>query len=210
MNKLKIKEEKIINIEDNTSREFYFYQDSNFLYTFHLGRGAKLTVYHYIVDSSSSISVHLDGEYAEVDYHCSILNQNDHQLKFNVEHHANHTTSNIYNHGVNQKNNKLHFDICGFVSNTSKGCICNQENQIINLDHGESTILPKLLIDQYDVSSSHSAYIGKFSDEILFYFMSRGISPKMALELLVRALLMNGGGEDHIEVKKLIEKIEML
>lgn len=210
MNKLKIKEEKIINIEEGTSKEFYFYQDSDSSYTFHIGRNAVLRVYHYIFDATSSISIHLDEEYAEVEYHCSILNQGNHQLRIFVDHNASNTISNIYNHGVNQRNNKLHFDVCGNVLNTSVGCICNQENQIINLESGESTILPKLLIDQYDVSSTHSAYIGKFSDEILFYLMSRGISRKKSYELLIRALLINRGVDDHLEVKKLIERIEMI
>ena len=67
-----------------------------------------------------------------------------------------------------------------------------------------------MLIDQYEVTSSHSAYIGKFSDDILFYFMSRGISKKIAYELLIRALLINQGSLDAIEVRKMIEKIEMI
>ena len=49
-----------------------------------------------------------------------------------------------------------------------------------------------------------------FSDDILFYFMSRGISKKTAYELLIRALLINQGSLDANEVKKMIEKIEMI
>ena len=40
--------------------------------------------------------------------------------------------------------------------------------------------------------------------------MSRGISKKIAYELLIRALLINQGSLDAIEVKKMIEKIEMI
>lgn len=210
MNKLKIKEEKVITVEANTLKEFYFYDEGNCFYTFHVEKNATLRVFHYIFDATSSISINLDGEYATVDYYTSVLNKEDHQLQICVSHHASHTVSNIYNHGVNEKSRKLHFDVCGTVLKTSKGCICNQENQIINLANGQSTILPKLLIDQYDVSSTHSAYIGKFSDEMLFYFMSRGISQKKTYELLIASLLINHGNRDHEEVKKLIEKIEMI
>ena len=45
---------------------------------------------------------------------------------------------------------------------------------------------------------------------MIYYFMSRGISKKIAYELLIRALLINQGSLDAIEVKKMIEKIEMI
>ncbi|MCI8460489.1 MAG: SufD family Fe-S cluster assembly protein, partial [Bacilli bacterium] len=84
----------------------------------------------------------------------------------------------------------------------SSKCICNQENQIINMDNGKSTILPILLIDNYDVDSNHSAYIGKFRDEEIFYLMSRGISRSMANRLLLRGFLINS---DSIELEKILE-----
>ena len=46
MNKLKIKEEKIINVEDNEVRELYFYQDDDCSYVFRLGKNSSLVVYH--------------------------------------------------------------------------------------------------------------------------------------------------------------------
>ena len=99
--------------------------------------------------------------------------------------------------------NKLDFEITGNVLNKSGKCECNQKNQILNISDGKSTILPKLLIDNYDVISSHSAYIGKFKDEILFYLMSRGISEKVSYDLLIKSFLVNGC--DNTE---LIEKLE--
>ena len=80
---------------------------------------------------------------------------------------------------------------------------CNQKNQILNIKEGKSTILPKLLIDNYDVVSSHSAYIGKFKDEILFYLMSRGISEKVSYDLLIKSFLVNNS-----ENKEIIETLE--
>ena len=62
MNKLKIKEEKVINVEDNEVRELYFYQDDECSYVFRLGRNASLVVYHYIFDAYTSVLIELDGE----------------------------------------------------------------------------------------------------------------------------------------------------
>ena len=90
-----------------------------------------------------------------------------------------------------------------------KGSICNQENRIININDGKSTICPNLLIDSYDVVSSHAAYIGKFSDDVLFYLMSRGINKKKAYELLILSFLLPEGIDKEkienfiLEVKKI-------
>ena len=147
--------------------------------------------------------INLNGENAEVEYHYSTINYDDHKYKTVVNHNSSKTISNIYNHGVNVKDNKLDFDITGYVPNKSDKSECNQKNQILNIKDGKSTILPKLLIDNYDVVSSHSAYIGKFKDEILFYLMSRGISEKVSYDLLIKSFLVNG-----CERKEIIETLE--
>ena len=49
--------------------------------------------------------------------------------------------------------------------------------------------MPNLYIDSHDVEASHSALIGKFSDEELFYLQSRGLDIKSAEKLLVTGFL---------------------
>ena len=135
MNKLKIKKEKIINVEDNEVRELYFYQDDDCSYVFRLGKNSSLVVYHYIFDASTSVLIELDDENSEVSYHSSVLSRGDNKFMLHVNHNASNTISNVYNHGVNRNSNKLDFDICGKVLNTSRNCVCNQENQIINISY---------------------------------------------------------------------------
>ena len=62
-----------------------------------------------------------------------------------VNHNASNTVSNVYNHGLNVFNNNLDYNVTGKVLATSNNCICNQENQIINMNDGKSTICPNLL-----------------------------------------------------------------
>ena len=116
---------------------------------------------------------------------------------------------NANDHGVNVLDNVLDFNVTGVVLKDIKGSICNQENRIININDGKSTICPNLLIDSYDVVSSHAAYIGKFSDDVLFYLMSKGINKKKAYELLILSFLLPEGIEKEkienfiLEVKKI-------
>ena len=59
------------------------------------------------------------------------------------------------------------------------------------MNENKCAINPNLLIDENDVSASHSALIGKFNDEEIFYLRSRGISEKNAVNLLVKGLLLS-------------------
>ena len=192
---------EIVDIKEN--KELYLFDKTNQSRTYNVSENSKLAVYQYGINIDNDIVINLNGENAEVEYHYSTINYDDHKYKIVVNHNSSKTISNIYNHGVNVKDNKLDFDITGYVPNKSDKSECNQKNQILNISDGKSTILPKLLIDNYDVVSSHSAYIGKFKDEILFYLMSRGISEKVSYDLLIKSFLVNGC--DNTE---LIEKLE--
>ena len=167
-------------------------------------------LYHYAVDSSSQIEVHLTKPGVNFTYYYSVINHDDHDMKVSIYHDVDHTTSNLYNHGVNTSSNKLFFDVSSYVPKDSPKCVCNQENQIINLENGKSTICPKLYIDQYDVDSSHAAYIGSFPEDTLFYMMSRGISFKACNELLMKGFLLSSDSIDLSKIDFFIKKLESL
>ena len=193
---------RIIDVKER-EKVFYDFDITNQYVIYNVSENSKLVVYQYGINIDNNIIINLNGENASVEYHYSTINYDDHKYKIDVNHNNSKTISNIYNHGINVFDNKLDFDITGNVLNKSDKCECNQKNQILNISDGKSTILPKLLIDNYDVISSHSAYIGKFKDEILFYLMSRGISEKVSYDLLIKSFLVNGC--DNTE---LIEKLE--
>lgn len=193
---------KIIDVKES-EEVFYNFDITNQNVIYNVSENSKLVVYQYGINIDNNIIINLNGENASVEYHYSTINYDNHKYKIDVNHNNSKTISNIYNHGINVFDNKLDFDITGNVLNKSGKCECNQKNQILNISDGKSTILPKLLIDNFDVISSHSAYIGKFKDEILFYLMSRGISEKVSYDLLIKSFLVNGC--DNTE---LIEKLE--
>ena len=193
---------RIIDVKER-EKVFYDFDITNQDVIYNVSENSKLVVYQYGINIDNNIIINLNGENASVEYHYSTINYDDHKYKIDVNHNNSKTISNLYNHGINVLDNKLDFDVTGNVLNKSDKCECNQKNQILNISDGKSTILPKLLIDNYDVISSHSAYIGKFKDEILFYLMSRGISEKVSYDLLIKSFLVNGC--DNTE---LIEKLE--
>lgn len=193
---------KIIDVKES-EEVFYNFDITNQNVIYNVSNNSKLVVYQYGINIDNNIIINLNGENSNVEYHYSTINYDDHKYKIEVNHNNSKTISNLYNHGINVLDNKLDFDITGNVLNKSDKCECNQKNQILNISDGKSTILPKLLIDNYDVISSHSAYIGKFKDEILFYLMSRGISEKVSYDLLIKNFLING-----CENKEILEMLE--
>ena len=105
-----------------------------------------------------------------------------------INHNEKNTVSDITNHGVN-KEGTLVFNVTSVVSNDVIDCKVNQNNRIINLTEEKCEIKPILLIDENDVEANHSALIGKFSDEEMFYLNSRGIDDELALNLLIKGFL---------------------
>lgn len=167
-------------------------------------------IYHFSINSSSNVEINLCSEGVNLYYYYNTINYTDNEFNIVVNHNNSNTHSEVFNHGVNVSDNYLTFTVDGVVPDSSSKCICNQDNQIINMKDGKSTIKPNLYIDNYDVDSNHAAYIGKFKDEIMFYMMSRGISKKTAYEVLLKSFLINSDSIDLGRIEKFVLEINKI
>ena len=165
-------------------------------------------IYHFSINGSSDVEINLDVENVTLYYYYGNINYDDNTFNIKINHLASNTHSEVFNHGVNVFDNKLSYYVDGIVPKNSNKCICNQDNQIINMNDGKSTICPNLLIDNYDVESNHAAYIGCFKEDILFYMMSRGISREVASRLLLNGFLINSDSIDMNKLAKFILEIK--
>ena len=190
---------KILYVLDNNDKKDYKYNICE-----------DTIIYHFAVNSSSKVDINLITEGVTLYYYYSNINYDDNDFKIKINHKKSNTHSEVFNHGVNVGNNKLSYIVDGTVLKTSDKCICNQENQIINMDNGNSTICPNLLIDNYDVDSNHSAYIGKFSEDKLFYLMSRGITRDEANRLLLNGFLLDSDSIDLNRIERFVKEIEKI
>ena len=194
-------------VEDNKDVVIYLFGSGNL--SFNIASNCRVKVYHVGVDISNNIRINLNGEGTELVYNYDVVNYKDNEMTMEIRHNAFNTKSNVFNHGVNVGLNHLNFNVSGVVLKDIKDAICNQENRIINISNGKSTICPNLLIDSYDVVSSHAAYIGKFNDEILFYLMSRGIKRKDAYYLLIISFLLPND-IDRDKIKDFISEVKKI
>ncbi len=212
MNRIVLDKEEVIQVfedleiivEKGKKKKLYLFSLESHQISITLMDQSSLEVVHCALDCSDQIEVYLNGLESTINYSYRHINISDHKLSFSIFHNQDHTHSFISCHGLNKENASLCFDINPKVEKNAFGCTCNQENRIINLKEGSATICPNLLIDNFDGTSNHSAYIGNFSEEEIFYLMSRGLSRKTSNELLLRNFLIG----DHIIEEKIPQFVE--
>lgn len=234
MNKLLVNSEEEINnlvIEEDTELVFNFKDTSRDIYivvedniclnivdiSFNTSNKINITlkndsrvIYNkFSINSGDYIYTLLDGEYSNVVINNSVVNNDDTKMKFVIEHNNTNTSSNLSNHGVNNSSGTLYFNVDSKINRSAFLACANQENKIINLVTGDSKILPNLLVDNYDVSASHSAYISDFDKESMFYLKSRGISEKDARRLLLEGFLIGNLDVDDETKKNLLSYIKI-
>ena len=152
------------------------------------------------------ITVNLNSEKSEIILYNSVISSSLVNVNIKINHNFKNTTSNIYNNGATIKKGAINFNVISKVSKNIKGCIVNQESKIISLnDNNDNKISPILLIDEYDVEAKHSAFIGKFDENELFYLQSRGLCMKDATSLLLDGMLI-GTLKVCFEEKKLLKE----
>ena len=175
-------EKSKIDIEINIKKDVHFN-------LFELKEGNEIKVqYKYNLEEYSNVLVNkfydvtilkeldiinLNGELSEINYNFNTISKDKQNIDIVVYHNHKNTISNLNNKAVNILDGSTTFNITGSVYNTITDCIINQNNRIINLNDKKCVINPILLIDENDVEANHSALIGKFSKEELFYLMSR-------------------------------------
>ena len=177
---------------------------------YHYNITEDTVIYHFSINSGGKVDIHLVTEGVSLYYYYNNISYSNHTFTIDVVHAKSRTHSEVFNHGVNVGNDSLTYYVNGIVPKSSSKCICNQENQIVNLKDGKSTIWPNLLIDNYDVDSNHGAYIGKFSEEKIFYMMSRGLSYEEANRLLLNGFLLNSDSIDLNQISDFVEEIEKI
>ena len=154
------------------------------------------------------VIVKLKEENAKIDYNFKTISNKKETYDYHIFHDAKNTYSNIKNNGVCIEDGSIIYQVSSFVPKDITSCIVNQNNRIINLTDNKCEIMPNLYIDSNDVEASHSALIGKFTDEEMFYIQSRGIDYNNALKLLITGFLTSDIKNNKIlrEVNKNIEK----
>lgn len=159
--------------------------------TYNIDSNSQVLINKFSIDCSDKITININDENSKVTFNSSIINYKDNEYRQIINHNYKNSESKIVNHCLNIKENKLKLIIDGIIKKDSTNTIFKQDNKIINLKNGNSFILPNLIVDNNDIEASHSAYIGTFDEDVIFYMMTRGLTEKEANNLLIKAFLIN-------------------
>ncbi|MBR3209992.1 MAG: SufD family Fe-S cluster assembly protein [Bacilli bacterium] len=206
-----IKLDFCFNILDAVSLELFEVKNRGeykYQFKYYLDKNSKLCVQklHDVSKIKEMNMVNLNGENAEINFILKTVCKDKEKYNFMVYHNAKKTISNIVNNGVNILDGELEFNVSSFIPKGIKKCETSQKNRIVNLVKKKCTIKPNLFIDEEDVCANHSAYIGNFSYDELFYLMSRGICKNDAINLLIKGFLIKDVFYDNDFISHMIDR----
>ena len=179
-------------------------------YTYELFENSVIDVLKFqnVKSIKEFICIKLKEKNSKITYNFRTISNEKEAYDYNIMHEAKDTISNVKNSGVCIGNGAIIYQVSSFVPKNINGCIANQNNRIINLTNNKCEILPNLYIDNSNVSASHSALIGKFSDDEVFYMQSRGLDYDTTIKLLILGFLTSDIGNNKMikEIKKEVKK----
>lgn len=149
--------------------------------------------------------INLNGTNAKADFYFKTIAKEQEVIDIIVNHNIKKTTSNINVDGLTIEDGSINLTVTTIIPNGCSECVATQQNEIVKLNNTTSTIKPLLLIEENDVSASHSARIGSFNEKNLFYLMSRGLSYNSAEKLLIKGFLTRNINEMDI-INRFINK----
>ena len=158
-------------------------------------------------DSSIKTKLNILKDSLNINYSYSTINEKDNSYEIDINHLAKNINSNVINHGIN-KDKKLEFIINTIVPKNVTGIKTSQDSKIITTNNDLASIKPNLYIDNDDIEANHSAYIGSFKEEEIFYLNSRGLTKKDAKDLLVNAFLIGNMNLNTIEKDLMLKQIK--
>lgn len=208
------KMEVYINIKENANLNLYeriFGEAAKIRTKYFLNENSKADIskFNDIDSIKEYIIINLDGINSEINYNLKTIALKEENYDILTYHNNKSTKSEINTNGVNIKEGKINFNISSFIPKGNKKCDASQKNKIINLTDNECIIKPNLYIDEYDVTANHSAWIGTFDEQELFYLQSRGIKKQDAIKLLIDGFLtskLNTTEQQKEEILKRINK----
>ncbi len=165
--------------------------------------GSKLT--------KAEVSTELTGDSSETKIVGAFFGHHDQHFDLDVKvwHRAEHTTADLVTRGVIDDTSRSVYEGVQDVGRDAWDTSSYQrENTLMLSDESEADASPKLIINNHDTEASHSATVGQIDETDLFYMTSRGVTPRLARNMLVEGFFVPV--LDEIEVDELRDDLETL
>ena len=158
--------------------------------------------------SKASVESHLNGDSSESKVVGAFYGHNDQHFDIDarVWHNAEHTTADLVTRGViDDVARSVYEGVQNVGAEAWDTSSYQRENTLMLSDESEADASPKLIINNHDTEASHSATVGQVSATDMFYMTSRGLSDRLARNMLVEGFYVPVFEE--IEVEELREDL---
>lgn len=191
---------------DKKIKLFIYLENCNLNIDFDINSNTVINIFTF--NTNLNIDLNLNKSNIKLDYIYSTLNKDSNTYTLNINHNEKNIISNVINHGINLESEKLEFIVNAIVPKTITGIITKQDNKILLMKDNNSVIKPNLLIDNNDIEASHSAYLGDFKKEVIFYLKTRGITFDQARKMLAKSFLLGNMKISYEEINLILTKLD--
>lgn len=173
--------------------------------------GGNLTVRKFYDNKivSETINIDLCSEGSKVNYKFANICKETEDYMINVNHNAKGTESNINNKTVALNNSKIDFIINSNVLEKAIESVLDQTTRIVLMGDADTRISPNMYTPLDNVEAKHGSIIGTFSEDEIFYLMSKGISYSDTLKLLIKGYLLSNMDIGHDIRKRIIDIVDV-
>ena len=185
-----------INVNENRCINLFEYSYNNDFVVnnkYNIYKNSSLIINKFCCNKNSNenIAINLNGNNSNIKYNFSSISNGLDKYKINIYHNEKLTNSNIFNKTIAKENSSNFFDINSYVENGIIDTYLNQSTKIIALGDSNNRINPNMYTHDNSTTAIHSSIIGNVDEDELFYLMSRGISYKDSIKLIVKGNLLS-------------------
>lgn len=202
---------------------FHIHKNAN-LKLFEKREGSFVKVqYKYYIDEASTVSstkiydssgsnelciVNLNGQRSKFDLNFKTIATNSEKYTLVVNHNASKTISDIKVSGISIEDGAINVNMTGLIPKGKEECELHQNGRLITFNENDCVIKPNLFIEEESAIANHSASIGGFKEDEVFYLMSRGIDYDTSINLLTKGFLLKGLDIPKKQQKEIKEVID--
>ena len=160
---------------------------------------------------NENMVIYLDGEYSKFSYGFSSISRGCEEYNIIVNHNNKFVSSNLSNKCIGLDGSKIKFKIDSVLEKGNIDCVMDQYTKILTLGEVLACVIPNMFTHDESVVARHGSVIGGFSDEEIFYLMSRGIPRVEAIMFLIKGFIFSNlvvDMEKRAVIRDLIQSIE--
>lgn len=204
--------EGIVNfyVKDDIKSKIYLHGVNNSFdgeINYYLDSDSNLDINKFSFNSKGKVieNIYLNGKGSCVRYNFSSVIYGENYYKIKVFHNNSNVCSYINNNCIGNDNSEIVFDIDSILEKGNVSCEMDQTTKIMCLGDVKAKICPNMYIDEEDVKARHGSVIGRFSDDDIFYIMSRGIDYGDAIILLIKGFILSNLKIDSERIKEIVD-----